>query len=281
MKFSLWTRYGALNSSPVFDAFRHSLIQAGHTVHDNSATADVDVIWSVLWSGRMAHNKSIWDSAQERRRPVVVLEVGGIVRGTTWKVGLNGINKDSFFSTGNDSSRADSLRLSLHPWRTHGDHILICGQHDGSLQWQGMPNLHQWTAETIREIRKYTDRKIVIRPHPRCPITAVQQQFHHVIIQTPVRQAGTYDDYDLRFDNAYAVVNHSSNPGIRAVINGYPIFTGPNSLAQPVANHSLALIESPLMPQRQQWLNDFAHTEWTVQEIAAGLPLKHLTNEFV
>jgi hypothetical protein len=33
----------------------------------------------------------------------------------------------------------------------------------------------------------------------------------------------------------------------------------------------------PQMFDRQQWLNDIAWTEFTIQEIAQGLPLKHLT----
>jgi hypothetical protein len=140
-----------------------------------------------------------------------------------------------------------------------------------------MPNLSQWFTETIKEIRKYSDRKIVIRPHPRCPITPVENQFKNVIKQMPIKRAGTYDDYDIRFDNAHAVVSWTSNPGIRAVINGYPVFTGPNSLAHSVANHTLTDIEIPQMPDRQQWLNDYAHTEWTIQEISNGLPLKYLT----
>ena len=277
MKFSLWTQYGALNSKPVFDAFRHSLVQAGHTVHDNDPSADVDVIWSVLWSGRMAANKTIWDTAQTLRKPVIVLEVGGIIRGTTWKVGLNGINKDAFFVKDKDASRAVGLGLALKSWRSQGEHILICGQHDRSLQWQNMPNASQWFSDTIAEVRKYTNRKIVIRPHPRCPIVPVEHKFKNVIKQTPAKRAGTYDDYDIRFDNAHAVVSWTSNPGIRAVINGYPVFTGPTSLAFPVANHNLADIESPQMFDRQQWLNDLAWTEFTIQEIAQGLPLKHLT----
>jgi hypothetical protein len=277
MKFSLWTQYGALNSKPVFDAFRYSLIQAGHTVHDNYPSADVDVIWSVLWSGRMAANKTIWDTAQALRKPVIVLEVGGIMRGTTWKVGLNGINKDAFFVKDKDASRANGLGLALRPWRSQGEHVLICGQHDRSLQWQNMPNASQWFSDTIAEVRKYTDRKIVIRPHPRCPIVPVEHQFKNVIKQAPAKRAGTYDDYDIRFDNAHAVVSWTSNPGIRAVINGYPVFTGPTSLAYLVANHNLADIESPQMFDRQQWLNDLAWTEFTIQEIAQGLPLKHLT----
>lgn len=277
MKFSLWTQNGALNSKPVFDAFKHSLIQAGHTVYENRPDADVDVIWSVLWSGKMSRNKQIWDAAQANNKPVIVLEVGGIQRGTTWKVGLNGINKGCFFSIGNDNARANLLGLNLKPWRSNGNHILICGQHDRSLQWQNMPNMTQWIKNTVSEIRKFSDRKIVIRPHPRCAIQTVENYFNNVSKQVPVKQQGTYDDYDITFNDVHAVVSWSSNPGIRAVINGVPAFVGPASLAYDVANHSLDKIENPSTPDREQWLNDYAYTEWTINEISNGIPLKYLT----
>ena len=60
MKFSLWRDHGALNSRPVFDAFANSLVDAGYDVSNNDRSSDVDVIWSVLWHGRMAANKRIW-----------------------------------------------------------------------------------------------------------------------------------------------------------------------------------------------------------------------------
>ena len=137
MKFSLWTQYGALNSKPIFDAFRLGCHSLGFTCVDNSDDADVDVIWSVLFSGRMAANKAIWERNASNARPTIVLEVGGINRGTTWKVGLNGINRDAYFGPcGNNDDRHRLLGLSLTHWRTDGEFILICGQHDKSLQWQ-------------------------------------------------------------------------------------------------------------------------------------------------
>ena len=156
MKFSLWTQYGALNSKPVFDAFAHSIVAAGHTVVWNDNDADVDVIWSVLWNGRMAANKAIWDRNMAQSKPVVVLEVGGIKRGTTWKVGLNGINRLAYFGdTGNDASRASLLGLELKPWHTDGEYILICGQHERSEQWRGMPRMSKWVIDTITEIQRH------------------------------------------------------------------------------------------------------------------------------
>ena len=77
---------------------------------------------------------------KDKINPTVVLEVGGIQRGTTWKVGINGINRDgSFGPSNNNRSRVQQLGLNVKPWRSDGKYILICGQHDKSLQWQNMP----------------------------------------------------------------------------------------------------------------------------------------------
>lgn len=279
MKFSLWTQYGALNSKPVFDAFRDSVVSAGHIAVDNNADSDVDVIWSVLWSGRMAQNHLVWKNALNKKKPVIVLEVGGIKRGTTWKVGLNGINKDAYFGpTGNSGERAKMLGLKLKPWQIDNDYILICGQHDKSLQWQGMPSMSNWVIDTITKIQQYTDRPIMFRPHPRCPLPHIEHEFKNVTRQNPIKLNGTYDDFDMNFNNVHATVSWSSNPGIHSIIEGVPAFVGPSSLAYDVSIKDIAQIDNPPIVSREQWLNDYAHTEWTIEEIAKGIPLKHLTN---
>ena len=277
IKFSLWTAHGALNSRPVFDAFAHSLVDAGHTVVYNNNSADVNVIWSVLWNGRMAQNEAVWN----QDKPTIVLEVGGIKRGTTWKVGLNGINRDAFFGdAGNDSRRSNLLDLRLKPWRTEGKYILICGQHDKSLQWKNMPRMSNWFLQTYDEIRKHTDRPIIFRPHPRCRLEHIERGLRHVTRQEPVKIGGSYDDFNMGFNDVHCTISWSSNPGIHSIIDGVPAFVSPHSLAYPVANDIDFLhdIEHPLMPDRTQWLNDYAHTEYTVEEISQGIPLKRLTS---
>ena len=141
MKFNLWRQYGALNSSPVFDAFHAGANALSHDVVVNGSDG-IDVIWSVLWNGRMAGNQAIWQRNVQQGKPTVVLEVGGINRGTTWKVGLNGINRNGdCLPRGNDSTRASLLGLNLKPWNYNGEYILIAGQHDKSLQWANMPSM--------------------------------------------------------------------------------------------------------------------------------------------
>lgn len=276
MKFSLWTDYGALNSKPIFDAFANSLNNNGHNVAYNDTSADINVIWSVLFNGRMAGNKAVW----EQQKPTIVLEVGGIKRGTTWKVGLNGINRDAYFGpSGNSSDRVRLLGLQVKPWKYDGEYILIAGQHDKSLQWKDMPSMATWVHDTITFIRAQTDRPIIFRPHPRCPLPAIEYDFKNVKRQTPKQIKNTYDDFDMQFDNIWATVSWSSNPGVHSIINGVPAFTGPSSLAFDVAEQNLRNIENPLYGDRTQWLNDYAHTEYTIEEISQGIPLKHLTSK--
>ena len=279
MKFSLFREHGAQNSKPVFDAFADSLRSNGHVVVDNSYDCDVGVIWSVLWNGRMAPNKKIWEDFHNLNKKVIVLEVGGLVRGKTWKVAIDGINRDANFGNGgNDSIRVNQLGLKLKPWSLGGDRIIICGQHDKSNQWKDMPTMSTWLLDTIRQIRERTDMPIVWRPHPRCPVPGIEHEYKNVRREQPIQVKDTYDDFDFDCTGAYAVVNWSSNPATHAVMQGVPVFVGPSSLAYDVGNKDFTTIGMPKRPDRTQWLNDIAHTEWTLEEIAEGKPLNRLTS---
>lgn len=277
MKFSLFTNNGSLNSPPVWDAVKSGLSKLGHTVDENNTDTDIPVIWSLLWFGRMIKNKIIWDKFRSQNKKVLVIEVGGIKRNTTWKVGINGINRLADFGPkNNDATRATQLGLNTKPWRNQGDHILLCLQHNKSEQWKNMPSLEKYVIDTVAQLRQYTQRKIVVRSHPRC-LLPVTPPLNNVEYETPKQIDNTYDDFDLNFANAWAVISWSSNPGIHAVLNGIPAFVGEQSLAYDVANHDFSTINSPKTPDRQQWLNDYVHTEWTVEEIAQGIPFSRLT----
>ena len=133
--------------------------------------------------------------------------------------------------------------------------------------------------DTIEKIQRHSDKPIIFRPHPRCPLPHIEHEFKNVKRQEPRHLEGTYDDFDMAFDNVFATVSWCSNPWIHSVINGIPAFVGPSSLAYDVAGHDLNLIEYPQTPDRAQWLNDYAWTEFTVEEISQGLPLNRLTSK--
>lgn len=275
---SLFDNYGALNSKPVFAAFKIGLQRQGYTVKHNSFDADVAVIWSMLWHGRMSYNKQIYDHFRKLKKDVIVLEIGSISRGNTWRVGVNGIsNNQLVYYPKSDTIRSHLFNLKLSPWRTAGDVILICGQHGKSQLWNNMPSVSDWIHQTIEAIRIQTDIPIIVRPHPRYPLEKLSTSHNNVSIQKPNHIKTTYDDYDLSFDNLHALVCWSSTPAALAVLNGIPVFTGPDSIAYPVANKDLSSIVQPLMPDRSDWLNDFTRSEYTLDELENGMPLKTLT----
>ena len=73
-------------------------IQQTDTLVENDLDADAALIWSVLWYGKMGANKRVWDHYRAQNKPVIVIEVGGLIRNTTWKLGINGINRDADFA---------------------------------------------------------------------------------------------------------------------------------------------------------------------------------------
>jgi len=284
MIFGLFKENGALNSVPVFSAFEQGVQHLGHTANDNDLNADVAVIWSVLWYGRMAKNKAVWDRFTKQGKPVIVLEVGTLKRNTTWKVAVGGINNEAYFghATNNDNARLTSLGIAIQDWGDTKDNnsIIICGQHQASHQWRNMPPVSDWISNTIQEIRKHTDRLIKVRSHPRYSFN-FDNTTTNVVRSIPKRIDIVQDFYDFsaELSKAHCVVNWSSNPAIEAALAGVPVFTGLDSLAHVVANHSFDTIETPLKPDRQQWANDLAYTEWTVDEIAKGIPLIRILNK--
>ena len=276
MKIEIWPEHGPLNSKPIFDAFIESLQNTGEEVFINkSVNADVAVIWSVLWRGRMEQYKHIWDHYRSQGKPVIVIEVGGLRRNESFKIGINGINRKADFANQEvDNKRWPLFKHTFKPWNPTGDIIVICGQHDASEQWKGLPRMSQWIEQQINEIRKYTTRPILVRPHPRNNIQFKEKDFKNVKVRLPKRDYKTYDDTDFKatLERTWAVVNHSSNPAMEAVINGIPVFVSEDSLCHDVGNIGFADINTPAMPNRQNWANMLSYTEWFKDEIQKGIP---------
>jgi len=276
MRIEAWPIHGPQNSKTIFKKFIESLQRSGEEVHVNKETnGDVAVIWSVLWRGRMEKYKKVWDRYRSQGKPVIVIEVGGLRRNLSFKIGINGINRDADFANQEfDDKRWPLFKHELRPWNPTGDIIVICGQHDSSEQWKGLPRMGQWIQQQIKEIRQYTTRPILVRPHPRNQIDFKESDFENVKVRHPKRDFRTYDDTDFKatLERTWAVVNHSSNPAMEAVMKGIPVFVSESSLCHDVGNTKLADINTPAMPNRFTWANRVAYTEWFEDEIEQGLP---------
>jgi hypothetical protein len=274
MRVAYFPNQCAQNSVPVMQAMLDSLRADGHTIEPNSMDADAAVIWSVLWSGRMAANQAVWAHYKAMGKPVIVIDIGVLYRGETWKIAVNSITATGYYGhTENlDWNRPRKLGISLALNLSRNPQIVIAAQHKKSLQVAELVSMEHWILTQIDDIQAVTDRPIVIRPHPRSPLD--HTRFQNVSIEQPKKISSTYDSYNLAFD-CHAIVNYNSGPGIQAALAGTRPVVDLSSLAYPVGIQ-IADIEKPYDCDRDQWLVEICHTEYTLQEIKQGLWLKRL-----
>ena len=184
---------------------------------------------------------------------------------------LNGVfyNKNNYANANSNDSKWNQiqhkLNLELKPWRSHGDHVLVCLQRDGGWSMKGT-DMSLWTHRTIKHLRSITQRPIVIRPHPKH-----KMDLSELTALPGVRSS--VDGCSLQQDlaNAWAAVFCNSSSSVAAVLAGIPVFADDDDcVAWAVANQDLGSIETPNMPDRTQWLNDLSAAHWTDHESQTG-----------
>jgi len=226
----------------------------------------------------MAANQAVWSHYRSMGRPVIVIDVGALYRGETWKIALNSITSNGYYGhTENlDWDRPRKLGISLAINVSRNPRIVIAAQHARSLQTVGLVSMEGWIVQQVEQLRTVTDRPIVVRPHPRSPLNwaGLIHLPKDVVIEQPQKIANTYDSYNLAVD-CHAIINHNSGPGIQAALAGTRPIVDSSSLAHPVSI-SMDNIEQPYKVDRDQWLTEICHTEYTVQEIAQGAWIKRL-----
>ncbi len=264
----------AMNSAAVMNAVLDSAVAAGIKTQENSMTADAAVIWSVLWNGRMQANQAVYNYYRSQNKPVIVVEVGALYRGHTWKIAVNNITSAGYYGhTENlDWDRPKKLNISLALQSQHTDEIVIAAQHPRSLQTADIPDMSAWILEKISMLKLVTDRPIVVRPHPRAKLNLNLP--NGVKLVQPQRLTNTYDSYDMHY-RCHAVLNHNSGPGTQAAIAGCRPIVDRSSLAAPVGI-DVADLEKPYDVDRVRWLVEICHTEYTVEEIISGIWLKRI-----
>jgi len=274
MKIAYFPNQVALNGQLTLRCFLNSAKVQGFAPVENSMDADAAVIWSVLWNGRLQPNKLVYDHYRSQGKPVFILEVGALKRGYTWKIALNNITSDGIYgNTDNlDTKRPGKIGVSLSPVNDiRKKEIMIACQHQKSHQVHNQESLEYWLLTKVSEIKKYTDRPILIRPHPRSQFSF---KVPGTTVISPKRLANTHEEYDIDY-NYHCVINHNSGPSIVAAIRGTPVICDSSSLAYPVSG-KIEGIENIRLTERENWFLSICHTEWTNDEINRGLPISRL-----
>lgn len=160
------------------------------------------------------------------------------------------------------------LNLNLKPWRTSGNHILLCLQRNGGWSMGGFSSI-DWMNLTIASIRKYSNRPIIVRAHPGDKKIKSILKINHKNVSLSTKE-NLVDD--LR--DAWATVVYNSSPSVASIIEGVPAFltdTIPqHSQSFDVANTDIRNIENSVMPDRQAWIERLAMCHWNFDELKSG-----------
>jgi hypothetical protein len=185
---------------------------------------------------------------------------------------------DVFPTTGNyftdnvDPSRWQQIKrdigFDLQPWSDKGKHILICLQRNGGWSMKGL-DVMQWCHNTINEIKKYSDRPIVVRAHP-----GDKKAHQYLKLNLPNVKISSAPSILDDLEKAWATVVYNSSPAVASAIEGVPVFVTDRepkvSQAYDVCNTDLSQIENPNRPDRQQWIEKLAMCHFNFNDLQKG-----------
>jgi|TARA_B100002019_G_scaffold290492_1_gene308299 hypothetical protein len=174
---------------------------------------------------------------------------------------------------------SNTIKLKLHERKKAGSHILLCLQRNGGWSMDGL-GVTEWIASTVKKIRKYSDRPILLRAHPgdkRAP-EYLLDRFSRIrkLDNVKVSTFGRRLEDDLI--KAHAVVNHNSSSIVGPLIYGFPAFiTDPGrSQCAEVCHHNFKNIEEPLEFDREAWLQRISMFHWNFDELKSGEAWSHM-----
>ena len=196
-----------------------------------------------VW-GLIRGAKQIKQNARALGFNYYALDNGYVVRDRWFRITRNGFQNTEVFERPPD--RWERLKQTIAPWRKDGRRILLCESSHWCDEYLGVQG---WRQKTFREIRKHTDRKVVVRDKPPW---------------------GTIVDFPAALKDVFAVVTNVSACAVEALLHGVPVFvTGP-SIAKPLAETDLSQIEHPRYPEREPWAWNLAYSQFNEWDMFTG-----------
>jgi len=154
----------------------------------------------------------------------------------------------------------------IHPWKKDGKKILVAKPDDKPMRFYDL-ELEKWLTDTVEEIKKHTDRPVVIRDRAAKRIDR---------IATNTLQEALDDD-------VFALVTFNSVAATEAIFYGIPAFTlAPSNAASPVSLQDLSKINQPYyadQDKRYSWACHLAYGQFHISELKNGKAMEILLNE--
>ena len=210
---------------------------------------------------------------------------------TEWRVGLNGfLNGQAIWPQLGETEAKQRLKekeVMFPGWRKNeAGHILLALQLPGDASLQGT-DIGEWAYYTIKELRKHTDRKIVIRTHPLSSERAYSDHLFRLIGQLTFEKVkgisysdGASTDWVKDLENCYCTVTYSSGFAVDSVLNGVPtLATDSANFAYKISSNIVSEIENlrkPDLRTMQKWLESLVACQYSEDEMSSGLAWEYI-----
>jgi hypothetical protein len=171
----------------------------------------------------------------------------------------NGLQHSDIIDRPDDRWR--KLEINIEK-RKKGKHILLVAPSEKPCKYYGI-NLETWLEETLTEIKKHTDRPIIVRRKANRT-----QRLNKTIYE--------------QFVDCHAVVTYQSIAAVESILFGVPAFTLAPTAADPVSDKNLALIDNPTVHDDQlihKWAHHLAYGQYHIEEFKNGNAYKLLQKD--
>lgn len=173
------------------------------------------------------------------------------------------------------------LGIKIEPEKSNGKWIILMLQRQGGWSMGGR-DVEQWALDTISKIRQYSDRPILVRPHPGDKKAPVYLNPTRTKLKNlpDVKVSLQGKSLEEELTKAWAVVNHNSSAAVGPIIQGYHCFiTDPNnSQNKEVSNTDFSKIDNPATFDREKWLQRISMFHWNFEELDNGTCWRHMRN---
>ena len=200
--------------------------------------------------------KHIYDYCKENGRDFYFVDTG--YYGNTKNKNWHRVTKNSLQYCGELRDVPADRYIKAHGYTkkfTPGGKILLCPPSDKAMTFYS-EDLDVWMENTLAEIKKHTDREVVVRLKKS-------------------RKERVFDDtiQDALQDDVHCLVTYNSIAAVEALMEGKPAFVLGQNAASPLCLNDLSKLETPLIPTEDEvmyLLSNLAYHMFTVTELQNG-----------
>lgn len=212
---------------------RDNALKRLHSVAGGTLTYTWDGKSVPVVVGNLHGGSDIQIECRKKNIPYIVIDHGYFERDIMLSVARFCVN--SYHCT--DWRESDKPIPKVQPYHSGSTIIII----PPSAFAKKIYDVHGWEHDIKNGLRKYTDKKIIIKP----------------------KDVGVLSEM---LKDCHALVSFGSVSEVEAVIHGVPVFVTKHSPASPISQ-DIQNIENPEYPERDSWLRSLAASQWKSNEM--------------